>query len=63
VQNVSITSTVGGTARIANPWPDTELKVVARSSGAKVQTTRAEHGFSFPTKPGETYALSSVSKP
>jgi hypothetical protein len=63
VQNVSITSTVGGTARIANPWPDTELKVVARSSGTKVQTTRTEHGFSFLTKPGETYALSPFSKP
>jgi hypothetical protein len=57
VQNVS------GTARTANPWPYKELKVVARSSGTEVQTSRTDHGFSFPTKPGETYALSPVSKP
>ncbi len=58
VQNVSIKSTVGGTARIANPWPEKELKVVARGTGANIATSKSDHGFSFPTESGETYTLS-----
>jgi hypothetical protein len=63
VQNVSITSTVGGTTRIANPWPDKELKVVARSTNKSIPTTRTDHGVSFPTESGETYTLAPASNP
>jgi hypothetical protein len=58
LQNVSIKSTVGGTARIANPWPEKELKVVARRTGANIATSKSDQGFSFPTESGETYNLS-----
>ena len=57
VQNVSISSTTGGPVTIANPWQDKALKVVAKSTGAEVATTRAAHGVIFPTKSGETYLL------
>jgi hypothetical protein len=63
IQNVSITSTVGGSVHIANPWPETELKVVSHKTGEKVQTTRTDHGISFPTQSGESYKLAPASKP
>ena len=58
IQNVTIKSTVGGPVTIANPWPDRALEVVAKSTGAEVATTRADHGFMFPTTADETYLLS-----
>lgn len=58
VRNVTITSTVGGPVTIASPWPDSDVKVVAKSTGATVNTTRTTHGVTFPTNAGETYALS-----
>ena len=57
IQNVIITSTVGGTARIANPWPDSALKVVAQKSGIPIPTNASDHGLTFSTTPGETYLL------
>jgi hypothetical protein len=63
IQNVSIKSTVGGSVHIANPWPEKEMKVVSRKTGENVQTTRTDHGVSFPTQPGESYTLTPVSKP
>jgi hypothetical protein len=58
IQNVTIKSTVGGTARIANPWPESPLKVMAQKSGKQIPTTASGHGLTFPTIAGETYALS-----
>jgi hypothetical protein len=58
IQNVTIKSTVGGSVTIANPWPDRALEVVAKSTGAEVATTRADHGFMFTTTADETYLLS-----
>lgn len=63
VQNVSITSTVGGSVHIANPWPEKEIEVVSRKKGENVRTTRTDHGVSFPTRPGESYTLTPASKP
>ncbi len=58
IQNVTITSTVGGPVVIATPWPDSALKVSAASTGAVVPTSRQAHGLGFATTPGETYHLS-----
>lgn len=63
VQNLTITSTVGGTVTIANPWSDREVKVIAKSTGASVPTTRAAHGVTFPTLSGETYSISPANNP
>ncbi|MFM2198555.1 MAG: hypothetical protein RLZZ505_1987 [Verrucomicrobiota bacterium] len=63
VQNVTIKSTVGGAVHIANPWPDKDLKVVARGTGESVPTTRMEHALEFPTSAGESYSLTPISKP
>lgn len=58
VRNVTIKSTAGGALTIANPWPESPVKVVAKSSGASVSTTRSAHGVAFPTTAGETYLFS-----
>lgn len=63
VRNVTLKSTVGGPVTIANPWPDSALKVVAKSTGASVPTKRAAHGIVFSTKPGESYSLAPEAKP
>lgn len=57
IRNVSIKSTVGGPVTIANPWPDSALKVVDQGTGAAVPTKRAEHGIQFSTTAGESYSL------
>ena len=58
IRNVSLASTVGGPVVIANPWPNTSLKVVASKSGKAVPATRTTHGMKFETVRGETYQLS-----
>lgn len=63
IQNVTIQSTVGGSVHIVNPWPENEMKVVSRSTGANVEATRTDHGLKFPTTPGESYTLTPASKP
>lgn len=63
IQNLTITSTAGGTVCIANPWPEKSLKVVARGTGESIPTNRTDHGFSFETKSGETYTLAPASNP
>jgi len=63
VRNVTIKSTVGGPVTIDSPWPDSALKVIARSTSATIPTKRAAHGIVFSTKPGESYSLAPEAKP
>lgn len=58
VRNVTLKSTVGGPVTIANPWPDSALKVTRKSTGAVISTTRTDFGVVFPTQPGTSYELS-----
>ncbi len=58
VRNVTLKSTVGGPVTIANPWPDSALKVTRKSTGAVISTTRTDFGVVFPTQAGASYELS-----
>ena len=60
VQNVIITSTVGGPVTFANPWPNSSLKVVAKSTGATVPSSPTTHGVTFATTADETYLISPI---
>jgi autotransporter-associated beta strand protein len=57
IQNVTIKSTVGGDARVSNPWTGYALNVVAQSNGAAVASTETNGIHTFPTTVGETYQL------
>jgi hypothetical protein len=57
IRNVTIKSTVGGDARISNPWTDYALNVVAQGNGAVVAATETNGIYTFPTTAGETYQL------
>ena len=63
IQNVTITSTVGGTVTIANPWPESAVKVIAKSTGASMPTTHTAHGVTFATMSGQTYSVSPANNP
>ncbi|MBN8456995.1 MAG: hypothetical protein J0M04_04050 [Verrucomicrobia bacterium] len=63
IQNVNITSTAGGSVTIANPWPESAMKVVSRKSGIDIPTTRTVCGVTFSTTAGDTYALSPETNP
>jgi hypothetical protein len=63
VRNLTLKSTVGGPVTIANPWPESTLKVVAKSTGATIPTKRAEHGIEFSTTAGESYSLTPQTPP
>ncbi len=58
IQNLTIKSTVGGPVTIANPWQESPLKVVSKTTGVIVTSTRTEFGVTFQTSAGETYHLS-----
>ena len=63
IQNVTINSTIGGPVTIANPWPESALKVIAKSTGASVPTTRTAHGVTFPTTTGRNLSPFPVTNP
>jgi hypothetical protein len=63
VRNLTLKSTVGGPVTIANPWPDTSLKVVSRKSGKTVPITLTAHGVTFQTATEETYLITPDSQP
>jgi hypothetical protein len=58
ISNVKITSTVGGIARIVNPWPGHNLRVTNTKSGNKLSVTETDGIASFATQKGRTYRLS-----
>jgi hypothetical protein len=57
VQNVMITSTLGGEICLENPWQATDLIVITRSNQRKVTTIRTHQGWKFLTSPGESYYI------
>ena len=57
IGNVKIRSTVGGTVKLLNPWPQQNLVVTEEETHAAIPVTLAGTIHSFPTSAGKTYLL------
>ncbi len=57
ISNVKIHSTVGGTAKLLNPWPQHSFTVIEQATNVSIPVTLEGGRYSFPTTAGKTYLL------
>lgn len=60
VADVRIRSTVGGIAKLVNPWPNRKIIVTEEKSNARIQINIDATQVSFSTSTGKTYLLKSI---
>jgi hypothetical protein len=63
VNNVQITSTVGGNLSLVNPWPGLTITVTDQGTGGNVSYTSAGETITFATQAGKTYLIATTTTP